>query len=336
MSGAILTPHARTLWLSAAFRRLAVLLPVVRWAGKAAVLLFVVSVVTFLLISLSPGDAATSLLGQYATPATVKALQEQMHLDQPLPVQYWEWLGHVLHGDLGTSLSSGEPVRTMVAQRIGPTVSLVLLTLVVTAVIGVLLGVVSAVRGGPVARLTDALGLLGVGVPGFIIGLLLILGFSSSLGWLPPNGYATLADGLGAWSRTLVLPVTALVIGAIGFIAKQVRSAMVDALRSPFIRTLRANGFARRSVLYKHALRTASVPVLAALGTAVVGLLGGSVLIEQVFGIPGLGGLAVASAASKDLPVVQAVAVTYTLLIIAVNLCLDLLYVVVNPKVGRR
>lgn len=304
--------------------------------GVSALLLFVVSFMTFLLVSLSPGDVAYTLLGAYATPEQLAAVRETLHLDQPVLVQYANWLGAALSGDFGSSLITGQPVMDAVGSRIEPTISLLALTVVVAGAAGLVLGVVGALKGGIAARSVDALGLVGVAVPGFLVGLLLIVVFAVDLRWFPFGGYAPLSQGVGEWVAVLVLPVIALAIGSIGLVAKQVRASMVDAMGSEFVRTFTANGFARGSIVYKHALRTASVPVLAVMGVTLVGLLGGSVLIEQVFGIPGIGGLAVQSTIQKDLPVVQGVAVVYTLIIVVVNLGLDVVFALVNPKVSVR
>jgi peptide/nickel transport system permease protein len=208
--------------------------------------------------------------------------------------------------------------------------------MIVTGLIGIGLGVLGALKGGAAARSVDALGLIGVAVPGFLIGLLLIVVFAVRLRWLPFGGYTPLSDGLGAWAAALVLPVAALAIGSIGLVAKQVRASMVDALSSEFVLTFTANGFRRSSIVYRHALRSAAVPVLAVMGVTLVGLLGGSVIIEQVFGIPGIGGLAVQSTVQKDLPVIQGVAVVYAIIVIVVNLVVDLMFAVLNPKVTVR
>jgi len=304
--------------------------------GVSALLLFVVSFTTFLLISLSPGDVAYTLLGAYATPDQLAAVRERLHLDQPLFMQYGSWLLAAVRGDFGASLITGQPVMDAVGSRIEPTISLLLLTVLVTGVAGLVLGVTGALRGGVAARSVDALGLIGVAIPGFLIGLLLIVVFAVQLRWFPFGGYTPLSTGAGGWIAVLVLPVVSLAIGSIGLVAKQVRASMVDAMGSEFVRTFTANGFPRSSIIYKHALRTASVPVLAVMGVTLVGLLGGSVLIEQVFGIPGLGGLAVQSTIQKDLPVVQGVAVIYTVIIVIVNLALDVIFALVNPRVSVR
>jgi peptide/nickel transport system permease protein len=309
------------------------LIVILRRLALSIPLLFVVSLVTFLLVSLSPTDVAYTLLGPHATPQQLEAVREELGLNAPLWQQYLNWVGGAFRGDLGSSLISRQPVLTAVGQRVEPTLALLITTMLVIAVVGVALGIWGALRGGVVARILDALGLLGIAIPGFLVGLFLIIVFSVQLRWLPSVGYTTLADGFGPWIRGMILPVTALAVGSVGLIAKQVRASMLDALGSEFIRNLTANGLHRGSVIYKHVLRSASVPVLAVMGVTLVGLLGGSVLIEQVFGIPGVGGLAVQATLSKDLPLVQGVAVVYTLIVIVVNIVLDVMYALANPKV---
>ena len=304
--------------------------------GISVLLLFVVSIVTFVLVSLSPGNAAYTLLGPYATGEQLQKVEEQLHLNDPLLVQYWRWLSGAFHGDFGTSLINSESVTHIVGARIGPTLSLILLTLLVTGILGIIVGIAGALRGGWVARTIDIVGLIGVAIPGFVIGLVLIAIFAVRLRLLPAVGYHTLSNGPGPWISALILPVISLLIGSVGLVAKQVRAAMSDVLSSEFVRTLTANGFRHRSIVYKHALRSAAIPVLAVMGVTVVGMLGASVIIEQVFGIPGIGGLAVQRTISKDLPVIQFTAVVYTLIVIVVNLVLDVAYVLVNPKVKMK
>jgi peptide/nickel transport system permease protein len=295
--------------------------------------LLVASVLTFVLVALTPGNAAQSILGSTATPAAVAQLMKELHLDQPLPLQYWSWLKGALHGDFGTSLTTGEPVTQMMASRWQPTLSLVLLSTLVSVVSGIFFGVVSALRGGWVARAVDIGGLVAFAIPGFLVGVILIYAFALKLRLLPLNGYAPLDAGPGPWLRTLILPVIALSFGMVGFIAKQVRQSMTDVMHSEFIFTYVANGFPRRSVTYKHALRNAIVPATSYIGVQLVSVVGATVLIETVFAFPGVGSLAVSAATQHDLPVAQAAVLFFTAYVIVVNLLMDMLYVVLNPKI---
>jgi peptide/nickel transport system permease protein len=295
--------------------------------------LLVVSVLTFILVALTPGNAAETILGSTATPAAVAQLMKELNLNQPLPVQYWLWLKDALHGDFGTSLTTGEPVTQMMASRWQPTLSLVLLSTLVSLVIGIFLGVASALRGGWVARAVDIGGLLAFAIPGFLVGVILIYAFALKLRLLPLNGYVPLDEGAGPWLRTLILPVIALSFGMVGFIAKQVRQSMTDVMHSEFIFTYVANGLSRRSVTYKHALRNAIVPATSYIGVQLVAVVGATVLIETVFAYPGVGSLAVSAATEHDLPVAQAAVLFFTAYVIIVNLVMDMLYVVLNPKI---
>lgn len=304
-----------------------------RRAAMGIVVLLVVSVLTFTLVALTPGNAAQSILGSTATPAAVAQLTKKLHLDEPLPVQYWSWLKGALHGDFGTSLTTGEPVTHMMASRWQPTLSLVFLSTLVSVVIGIFLGVVSALRGGWVARVVDIGGLVAFAVPGFLIGIVLIYAFALKLGLLPLNGYAPLDEGVSPWLRTLVLPVVALSFGMVGFIAKQVRQSITDVMHSEFIFTYVTNGFSRRSVIYRHALRNAIVPAMSYIGVQLVSVVGATVLIETVFAYPGVGSLAVSAATQHDLPVALAAVLFFTAYVILVNIFMDILYVVLNPKI---
>jgi peptide/nickel transport system permease protein len=304
-----------------------------RRAAIGIAVLLVVSVLTFVLLALTPGNAAESILGATATPAAVAQLMKDLNLDQPLPFQYWSWLKDALHGNFGTSLTTGEPVTQMMASRWQPTLSLVLLSTLVSVVIGIFLGVVSALRGGWVARVVDIGGLVAFAIPGFLVGVILIYAFALKLRLLPLNGYAPLDQGAGPWLKTLILPVIALSFGMVGFIAKQVRQSMTDVMHSEFIFTYVANGFSRRSVTYKHALRNAIVPATSYIGVQLVSVVGATVLIETVFAFPGVGSLAVSAATQHDLPVAQAAVLFFTAYVILVNLVIDMLYVALNPKI---
>ena len=305
-------------------RRLAVSVP----------LLLVVSFLTFALVSLTPGDAAYTILGARATPAQLAALRGQLGLNHPLLVQYVTWLGRAMRGDLGTSLVTGQPVLQAIGQRLPPTLFLVCFSTAVIAVAGVLLGVFSAVRGGWLARTVDLLGFAGLALPNFVLSLYLIPLFALRLGWFPSSGYTPIAQSPGDWLRSLVLPVAALSFGGIGVVAKQTRAGMEDVLSQEFVMVMRANGFRRRSIIYRHALKAAAVPIIAVTGVVFVGLLSGTVLVEAVFAGPGLGGLAVQGSSQSDLTIVQGVTVVFTLIVVAVNLLLDICYAAVNPKVA--
>jgi peptide/nickel transport system permease protein len=296
-------------------------------------LLIVVSFITFVLVSLTPGDAAYTVLGAGATPGQLAQLRSEMGLDKPLLTQYADWLGRAVRGDFGQSLISGQPVGHAIGQQLAPTLSLVLLSVLVSAVGGILVGAWSAARGGRLARLVDSLSFAAIALPGFVVGLLLILVFVLTFHLLPASGYVPLEQSPADWLRSLVLPVAALSFGGIGVIAKQSRAAMEDVLEREFVVVLRANGFRRRSIIYRHCLKAAAVQIQSAVGVMFVGLLSGAVLIESIFALPGLGSLAVQASAQGDLPLILGVTVVFTLMVVGANLLLDVTFLLVNPKV---
>lgn len=303
--------------------------------ARSATLLLVVTLLTFTLVSYTPGDAAYTLLGARATEEQLQALRHSMGLDQPVLVQYWNWLTSLLHGDLGHSLLSGQPTSQALSQRLLPTLSLLGGTILLSSLLGVLLGVTAALRGGALARAVDLAGLSGLAVPNFVLGLLLIPLFAVWLGVLPASGYTGPSDSPTGWLASLVLPVCALALTVIGILARQLKVTLTDVLDREFILTMRGNGYSRASILYRHALRNAGLPVVANLGVVVVGLLSGSVLIETVFAFPGLGTLLVQASGQADIPVVEGVVVVMTVVVIAVNLAVDSFSAWLDPRVAR-
>jgi peptide/nickel transport system permease protein len=296
-------------------------------------ILFSVSVLTFLLARLSPGDAARVVLGTNTDPVAYARIRRELGLDQSLFEQYTRWLGHALRGDLGSSLFTGEPVTAILNSRLAVSLSLIVGTTLACVTIGLAVGMFSAVRGGAWGRGVDAMALLGMAVPNYWLGLLLIAAFAVGLPWFPATGYVPFMESSGEWARSLVLPVVTLAVAGIATVASQTRGAMVDVLQREFIRALRANGMSTRSILFKHALRNAALPVVTVVGLLVAGLLGGTVLVEYVFALPGLGVLAVTATNQHDLPVIEGIVVYFTLIVIVVNLATDLLYAWLNPKV---
>ena len=303
------------------------------WTGP---LLFVVSVLCFLLISLVPGDPARTVLGPLAPPEQVEALHRQMGLDRPLTVQYLSWLADAVHGDLGRSVSTGTAVAPLIASRLTPTVSLILLATLTVGVVGTALGVLSAVRGGPLGRLVNVASVVGLAVPGFWLALVLITWLAVRWRLFPATGYVPFGESPVGWLRSLALPVTATSLAAVTAVAKQTRDAMLDVLSRDFVRVMQANGLSTRSIVYRHALRTAAVPVVALLGVISASLLGATVLIENIFGLPGLGSGAALAAAQHDIPVLQGAVVCYTLIVVAIGLLADLAQAWLDPRVGAR
>ncbi|WP_432837835.1 ABC transporter permease [Dactylosporangium sp. CA-092794] len=313
-----------------------VLLVVARRLLLAIPLLLIVSVLSFVLVSVTPGSAVDAILGVNATQQQRDALTEQLGLDLPLPEQYWRWLHNAVRGDLGDSILNGQPIARLIELRLPITLSLIGGALVVILVAGTGLGTLSALRGGALGRMIDVLALLGYALPAFWLGTELVAIFSVSLRLLPATGYVPIAQSPADWARSLVLPVAALSLEGIGSTAKLTREGMLDVLGSEHIRMARANGLSPRSIVFRHALRHTAMRVLTLTGLQVIGLLGGTVFVESVFALPGLGSLMVNSATRHDLPAVQGVALCFTLVVVLVSLAVDLAYTALNPKVTVR
>jgi len=299
-------------------------------------LVLVVTLLTFLLQSIAPGDTARSILGENYTPEAYQALRQQLGLDQPVLVQYRDWLGGAIHGDLGVSPISGLDVASEISNRLGVTMALILGTAGLAVVVGIGLGVLSAVRGGWLGRAVDVVSLVGFALPNFWLGLVLVTLFAVAVPLLPATGYVPLTTSPTDWVRSLILPVATLAVSGIAVLAKQTRNAMLEELSRNYVHALRANGVSEASTVFRHALRNAAIPVVTVVGLLLVGLLSGTVLVEAVFAIPGLGGLAIQATSQHDLPTIQGVALTFTLIVVTVNLAVDLTYGLLNPKVRVR
>ncbi|GAA5193692.1 ABC transporter permease [Rugosimonospora acidiphila] len=308
-----------------------------RWLLSSAALLFVVTALTFVLVSLAPGDAAKAILSNQSSTYSPEQYQQMRHLlgiDQPLPAQYWHWLGNLLHGSLGTDLFSGQSITDALGERIGPSLSITLGTVLLSGVVGTGLGVLSARRAGLVGRIVDAAALAGFAVPNFWLALLLVELLALKLTVFPPGGYVPLGASVTGWLHSLVLPVATLSAGGVAFVAKQTRDAMTQVLSAEFVTMLRARGLSTRSIVIRHALRNAAGPVVTVLGLLLVSLLSGAVVIESFFSIPGLGQQAAYASGTHDLPMITGVAFCFTVLVVAANLLVDLSYRWLNPKVG--
>lgn len=307
---------------------------IVRRLLLAVPLFFVVSALSFVLVSLTPGNAAEVLLGNSATPQAIVQVQHQLGLNLPLYEQYWHWLSGAVQGNLGASLVSKQSVAASITgTRLWVTLSLIGGALLVTAVVGVGLGMISAIRGGVLGRVLDAFSLVGYALPSFWVGAVLIALFAVKLRWFPAVGYVAFSQSPGQWLRSIILPVLALSLGSVALVAKYTREAMLDVLASEYVRMLWANGIPARSIYFRHALKNAAARIITVLGIIVVGLLTGTVLVESVFALPGLGGLAVLATNQHDLPTIQGVVVLFTIVVIIVNLAVDLAYSWLNPRV---
>jgi peptide/nickel transport system permease protein len=301
-------------------------------------LLFVVSSLSFFLLSLTPGDATSVLVGADATQGAVgtaayEKVRHQLGLDRPAYQQYWDWLKRAVHGDLGRSLVSGQPVTTTIKELFPTSFSLIMGALLVISVLGVGLGVLSAVRGGFAGRVVDALSLVGFALPGFWVGAVLIGFFAVRLGWFPTFGYVKFQTSPADWAKSLVLPVTALALHGVAVLAKQTREAMLDVLSSEHVRMALANGMPPRYTFFLLPLKNVAIRVVTILGLTAIGLLAGTLFVEQVFALPGLGSGLVTATVQHDLPVVQGIAVFFTLIIILINLVVDLTYSWLDPRV---
>jgi peptide/nickel transport system permease protein len=299
----------------------------------SAPVVFVATALSYVLVALVPGDSARAILGPLATPDQITALRDQLGLNRSVFGQYGDWLGGAVHGDLGTSLFTGETVTRSLSQHLSVTLSLLVLGTIVSTLLGVTLGVLGAVRGGLAGRVVDALALIGLAVPNFWLALLLIATFAVSLHGFPATGYVPFTDSPLEWARSLVLPVVSLSLGSSTIVAKQTRDAMRAVLEQDFVRTLVANGFPLRSIVLRHGLRNAGIPVVTVVGVVFVNLIGGTLLVEQVFAMPGLGTLAVAATTQHDLPMIQGVVLAFTLTVVAINLLVDLTYRILDPRV---
>lgn len=304
-------------------RRLALSLP----------LLVIVPTVTFLLVALIPGDVARTILGADAAQAQYQQLRQSLGLNEPLITRYLAWLGNALHGNLGTSLFWQQPVTSLLNSRLPVTLSLVICSTVVAAVAGVVLGIAAALRAGALGKIVDAIALFCLAIPNFFLGLLLITWFAVTLRLFPATGYVALGESPTGWLSSIVLPVITLAVPGVAVIAKQTRDAMREVLGRPCIRTLRAAGLPGRSIIGKHALRNAAIPVVTVMGLIFISSLSGTVLVETVFALPGLGGLAVQATSQHDLPLIQGVAIYFTIAVICVNLLVDLTYCWLDPRV---
>lgn len=306
---------------------------VLRRLALSVPLLLAVTLLTFLLNSLAPGDLARTMMQGQGTEEQYQELRRDLGLDRPLLVQYGNWLAKAATGDLGRSYFTKEDVVSLLNDRIGVTVSLMAGVFVICLVAGLALGVTSALRGGWVGRAIDTLSLVGLTLPSFWVALVLIAVFAVWLRWLPATGYTPLAQDPMRWLVGLILPVLAVSLVSITTIAKQTRDAMNETMGRDFVRALRASGLSERSIVWKHALRNASLPVVTVLGIVMVNAITGTVFVERVFVLPGLGSLAVSAALTNDVALMQGATLYFTLLTVVINLIVDLSYGWLNPKV---
>jgi peptide/nickel transport system permease protein len=300
-------------------------------------LLLIVSLMVFSLVLLIPGDPAYLLAGEDATPEEVEAIREEMGLNRPVLVRYVAWLAAVVQGDLGTSLFSDQPVLDVILERLPVTLSLALAAAGFALVISIPAGLVAGTRPGRMAdRVVTVGSSIGLAVPNFWLGLMLVLVLAINNPWFPATGYTPLGESLVGWWQHIVLPAFTLGLSASAILTRQLRGAMIDIMQQDYVRTARAKGLPYRKVVAKHALKNAAIPMVTILGLQVNGLLGGTVIIEQIFGMPGIGQLAVASVFTRDLPMIQGVVIMAVFVAVLVNLLVDISYGYFNPKVRPR
>ncbi|OWY81418.1 ABC transporter permease [Rhodococcus sp. BUPNP1] len=296
-------------------------------------LLMIATAITFGLIFLIPGDPAHRIAGESATPQQIETVREELGLDQPVLVQYFDFLFGLVRGDLGTSFTYQAPVLEMIVDRLPVTFSLAMVAVVVALLVGISAGIIGGSRPGSWQdRATGVGSTLGVATPNFVLGLLLVLVFSLTLRVLPATGYTPLAKGLWPWLSHLLLPAIALGLAAAAEIARQLRSSMIEVMQQDYVRTATAKGLSRRSVLWKHALKNAFIPTATVLGMQIAFLLGGTAVIESVFGLKGLGDFAVQSVLSGDLPAIQGVVIFGVFATVIMSLLVDISYGYLNPR----
>jgi peptide/nickel transport system permease protein len=310
--------------LSYIVRRILATLPVM-----AIVALFV-----FSLLYIAPGDPAAVIAGDQASPADVERIRQGLGLDRPFLIQFGSWVWRLLHGDLGTSIFTNLPVGTMIAQRMGPTLSLMIVTLLLTLVVAVPLGVIAAWKAGSwIDRTIMAFAVFGFSLPVFVVGYILAYVFALKFEWLPVQGYTPLTEGFWPWLQNLILPAIALGCVYIALIARITRATMLEVLQQDYIRTARAKGLGQGGILFVHALKNAAVPIITVVGIGIALLIGGALVTESVFAIPGLGRLTIDAILRRDYPVIQGIVLLFSFVYVLVNLMIDVTYTLVDPRI---
>lgn len=297
-------------------------------------ILLIVAVFIFSLVHIAPGDPAALLAGDNANPEQLERIRERLHLDEPLVVQFGIWFSDVLRFDLGDSIYSNKPVTGLIAQRIEPTMVLSVVTIIITVLIAIPLGVIAAWKANSwIDRCIMALAVFGFSVPVFVIGYLLAYLFAVELGWFPVQGYKPLAEGPLATLRSVMLPSVALALVFAALVARVTRAAMLEVLSENYIRTAKAKGLLTSQILISHALKAAGVPIVTVIGVGFATLIGGVVVTESVFNIPGLGRMTVDAVVVRDYPVVQGIILFFSTMLIGINLLVDLSYALFDPRV---
>jgi peptide/nickel transport system permease protein len=279
------------------------------------------------------GDIARRLLGENAAPEVVAQKAAELGLDQPFFVQYLDWLGGAIRGDLGASWFTSQAVVVDLSSRLPVTLSIVIGAVILAAVVSVILGVLAATRGGWIDGLVQFISVIGFSIPNFLIALMLVIVFAINLGWFNATGYVTFATSPAGWVASVTLPIIALSLATIATVTQQIRGSVLDAMTRDYVRTLQTRGLSSRTIVLQHVLRNAGGPALAVLAVQFIGLLGGAIVIEQIFALPGIGQLTVQATTLGDIPVVMGVVMITAIIAVIVNLAIDLAQAALNPKV---
>lgn len=296
--------------------------------------ILIVALFVFSLLYIAPGDPAAIIAGDQATPDDVERIRASLGLDRPFVIRFVDWLWSVLQGDLGNSIFTNLPVSHMIQQRIEPTLSLMVLTLTLSLSFAIPMGVVAAWKHGTwIDRLVMMTAVFGFSTPVFVIGYLLAFVFALKLDWLPVQGFTSISHGLLPFLRNLILPAVALGLVYMALIARITRATMLDVLSQDYVRTAKAKGVGQRGILFLHALKNAAVPIVTIVGIGFAALIGGAVVTESVFAIPGLGRLTVDAILRRDYPVIQGVVLLFSCVYVVVNLIVDLLYTLFDPRI---
>jgi peptide/nickel transport system permease protein len=294
----------------------------------------IVALFVFSLLYIAPGDPAAVIAGDQASPADIERIRQNLGLDRPFLVRFGEWVWQILQGNLGTSIFTGLPVTNLIAQRIEPTVSLMVITLILSILIAVPMGLLAAWKAGTwTDSVVMAFAVIGFSVPVFVFGYVLAYVFALQLDWLPVQGYVPFAKGVKPWFEQLILPSIALGCVYIALIARITRASTLEVLQQDYMRTARSKGVGARGLLFGHALKNAAVPIVTVIGIGVALLIGGAVVTESVFAIPGLGRLTVDAILRRDYPVIQGVVLMFSFVYVLVNLAIDVIYTLLDPRI---
>jgi peptide/nickel transport system permease protein len=316
------------------FRVVGLLKYIFRRVLAAIPVMAVVSLFVFSLLFFAPGDPAALIAGDQATPEDIERVRTRLGLDRSFFTQFGDWLWRLAHGDLGNSLFTSLPVREMIAQRIEPTLSLMTLTLTLAVLTAVPLGVIAAWQVGTwIDRLIMVIAVFGFSVPGFVVGYALAYIFALELDWLPVQGYSSLSTGIWPWLKNLILPTVSLGFVYIALITRITRASMLEVLQQDYVRTAKAKGLGLGSILFIHALKNAAVPIVTVIGIGFALLIGGAVVTESVFAVPGLGRLTVEAILRRDFPVIQGVVLMFSFAYVLLNLGIDILYILIDPRI---